>query len=102
MAEATASKKRGVPMDSTTLENIPGEVRELAAGFSVTGTTGLHGTFAVEDPATGEEIAQLRDGTVDDATAAVDAAFAAFPAWAATSPRHRSEVLHKAFALMLA
>ncbi len=58
--------------------------------------------FAVLDPATGEQVAEVADATADDATAAVDAAAAALPAWAQTPPRRRSEVLHRAFELMLA
>ena len=39
-------------------------------------------TFSVTNPATGETIAEVVDGGRDDAIAAVDAAAAAFPAWA--------------------
>ncbi len=58
-------------------------------------------TFPVIDPATGDVIAHVADGSDADAAAAVDAAAAAFPDWAATGPRRRSEVLHTAFELML-
>jgi succinate-semialdehyde dehydrogenase / glutarate-semialdehyde dehydrogenase len=60
------------------------------------------GRFDVLDPATGEVLASFADGTVDDAIAAVDAADAAAAAWAATSPRERSEILRRAFDLMTA
>jgi succinate-semialdehyde dehydrogenase/glutarate-semialdehyde dehydrogenase len=60
------------------------------------------GRFDVLDPATGEVLASVADGTVDDAIAAVDAAEAAAVAWAATSPRERSEILRRAFELMTA
>jgi succinate-semialdehyde dehydrogenase/glutarate-semialdehyde dehydrogenase len=56
--------------------------------------------FDVHDPATGEVIASVADGSVDDAIAAVDAAAAAAGAWAATAPRERSEILRRAFELM--
>jgi len=56
--------------------------------------------FDVHDPATGEVIASVADGSVDDALAAVDAAAAAADAWAATAPRERSEILRRAFELM--
>ncbi|HSV41212.1 MAG TPA: aldehyde dehydrogenase family protein, partial [Nocardioidaceae bacterium] len=59
-------------------------------------------TFAVHDPATTEVIAEVPDGTVADATAAVDAAARAFPAWAATPPRQRAEVLRRAYELIIA
>jgi succinate-semialdehyde dehydrogenase/glutarate-semialdehyde dehydrogenase len=56
--------------------------------------------FEVCDPATGEHLARVRDAGHADAVAAVDAAAAAFPGWAATAPRARSEVLMRAFELM--
>ncbi|WP_225753083.1 NAD-dependent succinate-semialdehyde dehydrogenase [Actinotalea sp. Marseille-Q4924] len=58
------------------------------------------GRFAVVDPATGEEIAHVANGTVEDARRCVDAADAAAAGWAATSPRRRSEILRRAFELM--
>jgi len=59
-------------------------------------------TFDVHDPATKAVIASVPDGTVADATAAVDAAARAFPSWAATAPRARAEVLRRAFELIVA
>lgn len=58
------------------------------------------GRFDVLDPATGDVLASVADGGVDEAGAAVDAAAAALPGWAATAPRQRSEVLRRAFELM--
>ncbi len=58
------------------------------------------GRFDVLDPATGEVITTVADGTVDDAMAAVDAADAAAAGWAATAPRERAEILRRAFELM--
>jgi succinate-semialdehyde dehydrogenase / glutarate-semialdehyde dehydrogenase len=58
------------------------------------------GRFDVLDPATGEVLTSVADGTVDDAIAAVDAADAAAAEWAATPPRDRAEVLRRAFELM--
>ncbi len=43
-------------------------------------------TFDVLDPADGSLLAQVADGTTDDVTAAVDAAAAALPGFAATPP----------------
>jgi succinate-semialdehyde dehydrogenase/glutarate-semialdehyde dehydrogenase len=57
-------------------------------------------TFDVLDPADGSLLAQVADGTVDDVTAAVDAASAALPGFAATPPRQRSEMLRKAFQIL--
>ena len=59
-------------------------------------------TFPVLDPATEEPLAEVADGTVSDALDAVGAAHAALPAWAATPPRRRSEILRTAFELMTA
>ncbi|HEY5787901.1 MAG TPA: NAD-dependent succinate-semialdehyde dehydrogenase [Microlunatus sp.] len=54
-------------------------------------------TVAVIDPATGEELTSISDAAPADAKAALDAASAAGPAWAATPPRQRAEILRKAF-----
>ena len=56
--------------------------------------------FPVEDPATGDVIAEVGDGSEDDARSAVDAAADALGAWAATAPRDRAEVLRRTFELM--
>ncbi|HEY3883205.1 MAG TPA: NAD-dependent succinate-semialdehyde dehydrogenase [Trebonia sp.] len=61
-----------------------------------------NGTFPVLDPATEEPLAEVADGTVNDALDAVSAAQAALPGWAATPPRQRAEILRKAFELMTA
>jgi succinate-semialdehyde dehydrogenase/glutarate-semialdehyde dehydrogenase len=54
-------------------------------------------TLPVENPATGETLAHVADGTPQDAMAMLDAAVAAQPAWAATPPRERAELLRAAF-----
>ncbi|MCA5892192.1 NAD-dependent succinate-semialdehyde dehydrogenase [Isoptericola sp. NEAU-Y5] len=58
------------------------------------------GTFAVENPATGEVLAHVASGTADDARAAMDAAAAAQDSWAATPARERAEILRRGFALV--
>lgn len=58
-------------------------------------------TFDVLNPADGSVIAAVASGTVADAGAAVDAAADAAPAWAVTPPRARSEILSRAYALMV-
>jgi succinate-semialdehyde dehydrogenase / glutarate-semialdehyde dehydrogenase len=60
------------------------------------------GTFAVDNPATGEVLADVASATVEDGLAALDAAEKAFPAFAALKPRERGEMLRKAFELMTA
>jgi succinate-semialdehyde dehydrogenase/glutarate-semialdehyde dehydrogenase len=59
------------------------------------------GSFDVLDPATGEALATVASGTVDDALACVDAAHKAAAGWAATAPRRRSEILYRTYELML-
>ncbi|MEU4419887.1 NAD-dependent succinate-semialdehyde dehydrogenase [Actinoplanes sp. NPDC024001] len=61
----------------------------------------MSATFAVTDPATLEAVAEVPDQGVAEAREAVDAATAAFPTWSRTAPRRRSEILHRAFQLML-
>ena len=62
---------------------------------------GSQGTFDVLDPSTGEVVAAVAKAGTDDVDAAVDAAAAAHPDWAAKPPRERGEVLRKAFELMI-
>lgn len=54
-------------------------------------------SFPVENPATGEVLAQVADATAADAMAALDAASAAQLAWARTAPRKRGEILRAGF-----
>ena len=55
----------------------------------------------VYDPSTEAVITAVADATVEDGIAAIDAAAAAAAAWAATPPRKRSDILMRAYALML-
>ena len=59
------------------------------------------GRFDVIDPATENKVASVASATVDDAIAALDAASAAFPGWAAKKPRERAEVLRKSYELIM-
>jgi succinate-semialdehyde dehydrogenase/glutarate-semialdehyde dehydrogenase len=77
---------KGVP----TQLSIGGEWRDSSDGS----------TISVLDPATGEELAAVANGTVEDAMEAVTVAYNAQPAWEATAPRQRAEILRKAFDLM--
>ena len=85
-------------MKHSSIPNVPtqlflgGEWRDASDG----------GTFAVDNPATGEIIAEVASATVEDGVAALDAAEKAFPGWAAKKPRERGEVLRKAFELIMA
>src|SRR4029450_9627742 len=66
---------------------VGGEWREASGG----------GTFAVEDPATGEVLSRGPARPPEDAVAALAAAVAAQADWAAYPPRDRGEVLRRAF-----
>src|SRR3954466_10802247 len=54
-------------------------------------------TLVVEDPATGEPLCEVADGTPEDAKAALDAAVSKQAEWAATPPNERSEILWRVF-----
>jgi succinate-semialdehyde dehydrogenase/glutarate-semialdehyde dehydrogenase len=58
-------------------------------------------TLAVEDPATGETIAEVADATVDDAKAALAAAHETFATWRNTPPRDRGDILRRAYELIV-
>ena len=57
-------------------------------------------TLAVEDPSTGETVAEVPDATPEDALAALAAADEAQAAWRASAPRDRGEVLRGAYELL--
>jgi succinate-semialdehyde dehydrogenase/glutarate-semialdehyde dehydrogenase len=58
-------------------------------------------TVAVEDPATGETIAEIADGDATDALAALSAADEAQARWAATPSRERGEILRRSFEALM-
>jgi succinate-semialdehyde dehydrogenase/glutarate-semialdehyde dehydrogenase len=57
--------------------------------------------FIVTNPATGEPIAEVASAQSSDATAAVEAASAAFPAWSALTANDRSARLERWYDLMV-
>jgi succinate-semialdehyde dehydrogenase/glutarate-semialdehyde dehydrogenase len=57
-------------------------------------------TFDVIDPATGQTLCAVADAAPADGRAALDAAVAAQPAFAATTPRERADMLTRAFELL--
>ncbi len=84
-------------MSSTKEQSVIESVeRRLLIGGEWRDATG-GGTFAVEDPATGESLCEVADGTPDDSRAALDAAVEAGAAWRASSPNERSAILQRAF-----
>ncbi|MDA8371900.1 MAG: NAD-dependent succinate-semialdehyde dehydrogenase [Nocardiopsaceae bacterium] len=58
-------------------------------------------TFKVEDPSTGSVLCEVADASTEDAFAALDAAAAAQPTWAAYPPRERGEILRRAYELLM-
>jgi succinate-semialdehyde dehydrogenase/glutarate-semialdehyde dehydrogenase len=60
------------------------------------------GRFGVEDPSTGQTIAEVADGGPQDAQDALRAAHAAGGPWSVTPPRERAEVLRRAYELLMA
>jgi succinate-semialdehyde dehydrogenase/glutarate-semialdehyde dehydrogenase len=59
------------------------------------------GTFEVEDPSTGEPIAEVADATPQDGLRALEAAHATQPEWRNHPPRERGEILRRAYELMI-
>jgi succinate-semialdehyde dehydrogenase/glutarate-semialdehyde dehydrogenase len=89
MSTITAGDERRV------VESVPHEL--LIGGKS---RVGEHGTLPVQDPSTGEVLAEVADASPADAVAALDAAVEAAPAWAAHPPRERGEILRRAFEMI--
>lgn len=63
------------------------------------GSTGRQ--IDVIDPSTGNVITAVADASLESGLDAVRVAHAAGPAWAATAPRKRSEILRRCFELMI-
>ena len=57
--------------------------------------------FAVTDPANGDHLGDVAAMSAEESSAAVDAAQAAFPAWAALLPQERATILRRWFKLQL-
>jgi succinate-semialdehyde dehydrogenase/glutarate-semialdehyde dehydrogenase len=62
---------------------------------------GSAGTLPVEDPSTGETVAEVADATPEDALAALAAAHERQAEWRGHPPRERSEILRRAYELMI-
>ncbi|QWF82364.1 NAD-dependent succinate-semialdehyde dehydrogenase [Amycolatopsis sp. CA-230715] len=75
--------------------------KELFIGGKWTAASGGK-TFPVYDPSTGKVLCEVADASPEDGKAALDAAVAAQASFAATSPRERSEILRRAYELLLA
>ncbi|MEP9394804.1 NAD-dependent succinate-semialdehyde dehydrogenase [Gordonia sp. VNQ95] len=78
------------------IDGIPTDL--LIDGRSTPAASGRR--FDVENPATGEILTTVADADADDAMVALRAAAAHQARWATTSPRHRSEILYRAYQLI--
>ncbi len=87
----TASAEQAVLDGVKTQLYIAGEWRDASGG----------GTIPVEDPATGETIAEIPDATAQDAEAALAAAHETFQEFRNHPPRERGDILRRAFDLIM-
>jgi succinate-semialdehyde dehydrogenase/glutarate-semialdehyde dehydrogenase len=85
------------PRERAVVEAVPKQL--LIDGRWVDGSSGA--TLPVEDPATGETIAEVADATPDDALAALAAAHDAQAEWRDHPPRERGEILRRAYEVMM-
>jgi succinate-semialdehyde dehydrogenase / glutarate-semialdehyde dehydrogenase len=86
----TASAEQAVLDGVKTQLYIGGEWRDAGEGA----------TIAVEDPATGETIAEVPDCTAEDADAALGAAHETFQEFRNHPPRERADILRRAYDLI--
>jgi succinate-semialdehyde dehydrogenase / glutarate-semialdehyde dehydrogenase len=86
----TADKETAVVEQAPSQLYIGGEWRDASGGE----------TLGVEDPSTGETLAEVADATADDAKAALDACVAVQDEWAQHPPRERGEILRRVFEAM--
>ncbi|MFI7315777.1 aldehyde dehydrogenase family protein [Streptomyces venezuelae] len=83
------------PPHTAPVATVPVDTRHWIAGARVTSATATHThTFTDHSPIDGTPLAEIARGTAAEARAAVDAADAAFPGWAATPPAQRAALLH--------
>jgi succinate-semialdehyde dehydrogenase/glutarate-semialdehyde dehydrogenase len=94
----TPTETLPVALDAATI------IATINTGLFIDGewTQALSGaTFAVENPATGDVLAHVADGGPADAELAIAAAGRAQKAWGKTSPRSRSEILRRAYDILM-
>jgi succinate-semialdehyde dehydrogenase/glutarate-semialdehyde dehydrogenase len=70
---------------------------EPGRGILIEGPRAGGAVFEVDDPATGQVLTAVANGSAAEARDAVDAAARAMPGWAATAPRERAEILERCF-----
>lgn len=80
-------------------------IAEVSTGVFIDGQWGEAASgarFGVVNPATEEVIATVADGGAEDALRAIETAGRVQKEWARTSPRERSEILRRAYDLIMA
>jgi succinate-semialdehyde dehydrogenase/glutarate-semialdehyde dehydrogenase len=82
--------------ETSVLEQVP---KDLLIGGTWRPARG-GGTLRVEDPATGETIAEVADAERQDALDALEAAAQAQDSWASHPPRERGEILRRVYELL--
>src|SRR5437016_8691022 len=93
-----AASEGVVARERVVVESVPrnlyvaGEWREASGG----------GRLAVEDPSTGERLAEVADASAEDALEALAAAAQAQAGWGATAPRERGEILRRGYETIVA
>ncbi len=83
----------GPEREQAVLATVPGQL--LIGGRWRDAANGS--TLPVEDPATGEALAEVADAGEQDAVDALAAAHEMQPAWGAHAPRERGEILRRAY-----
>ena len=78
-------------MSTATVAGVNIDTRHFIGGARVASAT----TFADHSPIDGRHLADIARGGATEVDAAVAAARAAFPAWAATPPAERAAVMHR-------
>ncbi|MFD5271790.1 NAD-dependent succinate-semialdehyde dehydrogenase [Streptomyces sp. NPDC058335] len=84
-------------MTTTVISDVPKQL--FIAGSWQDAESGR--TLSVDNPATGQELCQVADASPADGRRAAEAAVAAQPSWAATPPRVRSEILRRAYDIIV-
>jgi alpha-ketoglutaric semialdehyde dehydrogenase len=97
MVEMTATAKAGA--NGHSVVDTGSLVKHLIGGQWV--ESAAHGTCVSENPATGEKIAELSQGTAEDVNRAVAAARKAFDSWRLVPAPRRGEILFRAGQLLV-
>ena len=90
--------------NNLTQEQVKTAIPTVSTGVFIDGKWGDAATgerFDVVNPATEEVITTVADGGPEDARRAIETAGRVQRSWAATSPRYRSEILRRAYDLMM-